>query len=241
MLGRAHFAKKWHAGHLHALERATVRSRTVAAPCQPPPATSGLPSVSHEAASASGTRQAAGPLLDLSPLSSMEPARVRRRPRPRCTTAPLFRGPPELSYGFFPLSLFPSNLPDNIPLPLVLSCPLHGRSAAADRRSDSGTTAPLSSPYPLQHSRTTTTKPPIASILPRDAPALEAGNGRCHPPPRAKTRSSLRKLAPVVWPPGCGTFPRALRWLDHRKRWPVAPAVAADVSPASPPLLRAGG
>ena len=43
MLGRAHFAKKWHAGHLHALERATVRSRTVAAPCQPPPATSALP------------------------------------------------------------------------------------------------------------------------------------------------------------------------------------------------------
>ena len=43
MLGHAHFAKKWHAGHLHALECATVRSRTVAAPFQPPPATSGLP------------------------------------------------------------------------------------------------------------------------------------------------------------------------------------------------------
>ena len=43
MLVRAHFAKKWHAGHLHALERATVRSRTVAAPCQPPPATLALP------------------------------------------------------------------------------------------------------------------------------------------------------------------------------------------------------
>ena len=43
MLVRAHFAKKWHAGHLHALERATVRSRTVDAPCQAPPATSALP------------------------------------------------------------------------------------------------------------------------------------------------------------------------------------------------------
>ena len=43
MLGHAHFAKKWHAGHLHALERAIVRSRTVAAPCQAPPATSALP------------------------------------------------------------------------------------------------------------------------------------------------------------------------------------------------------
>ena len=31
MLGRAHFAKKiWHAGHLHTLESATVRERSVA-------------------------------------------------------------------------------------------------------------------------------------------------------------------------------------------------------------------
>src|SRR3954463_14486360 len=98
-----------------------MRSLTVAAPCQPPLATSGLPSVSHEEASASGTRQAAGPLLNLSPLSSLELAQVCRRPRPRCTTAPIFRGPPELSYGFFPLSLFPSNLPDKTPLPLAPS------------------------------------------------------------------------------------------------------------------------
>ena len=73
--------------HMGALEHATVRSRTVAAPCQPPPATSGLPSVSHEAASASGTRQAAGSLLKLSPLpSTTSPecavGRVHGAPRP---------------------------------------------------------------------------------------------------------------------------------------------------------------
>ena len=35
--------------HMGALERATVRSRTVAAPCQAPPATSGLPSAPDDA------------------------------------------------------------------------------------------------------------------------------------------------------------------------------------------------
>ena len=158
---------------------------------------------------------------------------MRRRPRPRCTTAPLFRGPPELSYGFFPLSLFPSNLPDNIPLPLVLSCPLHGRSAAADRRSDSGTTAPLSSPYPLQYSLTTTTKPPSPPFFPgtplRSKPAmadtiLRRGRGptRLRPPLDVLTGGS-----------GRGAVPRARRCAGHPQQRPWSPGTSS----ASPPLF----
>ena len=41
--------KQCHGSHRRALERVTVRSRTVATPSQPPPATSGLPSAPDDA------------------------------------------------------------------------------------------------------------------------------------------------------------------------------------------------
>ena len=61
---------KWHAGHLHALERATVRSRTVAAPANH----LGPPQHARRCTSASAARQLVGPLLLLPPLA---PAHTR--------------------------------------------------------------------------------------------------------------------------------------------------------------------
>ena len=128
------------------------------------------------------------PLLNLSPLSSMELARLRRRPRPRCTTAPLFRGPPELSYGFFPLSLFPSNLPDKTPLPLAPSCPSMAAMVAVGPHPAPGNQGLPSSPL--------TTRGSAAGhgILPAPSPpALVLTASRPSTPDAARHRQGRRR------------------------------------------------
>ena len=90
MLGRAHFAKKWHAGHLHALEHATVRSRTVDAPCQPPPATSGLPSAPDDAPRRPQHAKPWSP----SSFSLLRPPSHARHGRPRAPMSTLTRAAP---------------------------------------------------------------------------------------------------------------------------------------------------
>ena len=163
-----------------------MRSRTVAAPNRLLPTTLGRESVSPEVHSTSATCRAVGLILPCPPpLSMSSPEHVHGR-RSRCTAAAAIKGlPPSTSCLFWTL-LSPVHLLDTPPLPLRRSSSLHGRSVAASRRSTSGSTAVLSSPFSIgrQEENPRTMKlPPTPPFLPPSisgtAPVSTRSHRRC--------------------------------------------------------------